>query len=154
MAPDGRCAINRLDAALNDYFAIRRSLGFERGDVAAVGVTLWRFSRPKALRTSPRNWRFDGRPGRLKPSLPRGLGVWGMVRRFAAWHTAMEPRTEIPPARLLPHRYQRIRPHIYPDKRNRKASSQSSPTRFAERASRPHLHHAIWFARREWNAVE
>ena len=37
---------------------------------------------------------------------------------------------------------------------NRKAALQSSPTRFAERASRPHLHNAIWFARREWNAGE
>jgi integrase/recombinase XerD len=54
-----------------------------------------------------------------------------MVRRFAAWHSAMEPRTEIPPAGLLPHRYQRKRPHIYSDeeieKLLRKAAQLDSP---------------------------
>jgi integrase/recombinase XerD len=38
-----------------------------------------------------------------------------MVRRFAAWHSATEPRTEIPTPGLLPHRYQRKTPHIYSD---------------------------------------
>jgi integrase len=38
-----------------------------------------------------------------------------MVRRFAAWHSAMDPRTEIPAPGLLPHRYQRKTPHIYSD---------------------------------------
>jgi integrase/recombinase XerD len=40
----------------------------------------------------------------------------GMVRRFAVWLSAFEPRTEIPPAGLLPHRYRRKLPHIYSDK--------------------------------------
>ena len=39
----------------------------------------------------------------------------GSVRRFAAWRQAEDPRTEVPPASLLPHRYQRRRPHIYRD---------------------------------------
>jgi hypothetical protein len=39
----------------------------------------------------------------------------GMVRRFASWRSATEPRTEIPPAELLPHRYRRKPPHIYSD---------------------------------------
>jgi integrase len=34
-----------------------------------------------------------------------------MVRRFAAWHSATESRTEIPAPGLLPHRYQRKTPH-------------------------------------------
>ena len=37
----------------------------------------------------------------------------GMVRRFAAWRSAEDPRTEIPPSRLLPRRYQRPAPYIY-----------------------------------------
>lgn len=36
-----------------------------------------------------------------------------MVRRFAAWRNAEDPRTEIPPVRLLPRRYQRPTPYIY-----------------------------------------
>lgn len=38
-----------------------------------------------------------------------------MVRRFATWIKAREPRTEIPPAGLLHHRYRRKTPHIYSD---------------------------------------
>ncbi len=39
----------------------------------------------------------------------------GIARRFAAWRQAEDPRTEVPPASLLPHRYQRRRPYIYTD---------------------------------------
>jgi len=38
-----------------------------------------------------------------------------MVRRFAIWLSAFEPRTEIPPVGLLPHHYRRKLPHIYSD---------------------------------------
>jgi integrase len=37
------------------------------------------------------------------------------VRRFATWLSATEPRTEVPPPGLLPHRYRRRPPHIYSD---------------------------------------
>ncbi len=39
----------------------------------------------------------------------------GMVRRFAVWFSAFDPRTEPPPQALLPHRYQRRHPYIYSD---------------------------------------
>ena len=57
--------------------------------------------------------RWATQPAHAQPS----TWAWrlGMVRRFAAWHSTVEPRTEIPPAGLLPHRYQRKKPHIYSD---------------------------------------
>jgi integrase len=39
----------------------------------------------------------------------------GVVRRFAIWLSASDRRTEVPPAGLLPCRYQRRRPYIYSD---------------------------------------
>jgi len=36
-----------------------------------------------------------------------------MVRRFAAWRSATDPRTQIPSSELLPHRYHRKPPYIY-----------------------------------------
>jgi integrase len=39
----------------------------------------------------------------------------GVVRRFAAWLSATEPRTEIPPKNLLPGRLTRKPPYIYSD---------------------------------------
>jgi integrase len=37
------------------------------------------------------------------------------VRRFAAWLSAADPRTEVPPRGLLPDRYRRRPPYIYSD---------------------------------------
>jgi integrase/recombinase XerD len=39
----------------------------------------------------------------------------GMVRNFARYHSTVDPRTEIPSAELLPHRYRRKPPYIYTD---------------------------------------
>lgn len=36
-----------------------------------------------------------------------------MVRRFAAWLSAFDPRTEVPPRRILEARHQRNTPHIF-----------------------------------------
>jgi len=50
---------------------------------------------------------------------PQGVqrATWGrrlsMVRRFAAWLSAFDAQTEVPPQRLLPSRHRRPRPHIF-----------------------------------------
>src|SRR3954471_603392 len=37
----------------------------------------------------------------------------GMVRRFASWLSTIDPRTEVPPRRLLAARRRRSKPHIF-----------------------------------------
>jgi integrase len=39
----------------------------------------------------------------------------GIVRRFARWRSATDPRTEVPADGLLPHRFRRKPPYIYSD---------------------------------------
>jgi integrase len=39
----------------------------------------------------------------------------GVVRRFAVWRSVADPRTEIPPCGLLPHRRRRKPPYVYSD---------------------------------------
>ena len=46
---------------------------------------------------------------------PRWAARLGMVRRFAIWYSAIEPRTEIPSADLLPYHHRRKPPYIYSD---------------------------------------
>jgi integrase len=55
--------------------------------------------------------RWATQPAKAQPT----TWAWrlGIVRRFATWYSATEPRTEIPPVGLLRHRYQRKPPHIY-----------------------------------------
>jgi integrase/recombinase XerD len=121
-----------LDAALTEYLAIRRSLGFELREVAGCLRNFIAFLQAEGASyiTTEIALRWATLPAETQPS----TWAWrlGMVRRFAAWHSAMEPRTEIPPAGLLPHRYQRKRPHIYSDDEIdrilRRAAQLASPT--------------------------
>jgi integrase/recombinase XerD len=107
--------MSRLDAALNEYLTIRRALGFELREVAGCLRNFITFLQAEGASyiTTELALRWATRPAEAQPS----TWAWrlGMVRRFAAWHSAMEPRTEVPPAGLLPHRYQRKKPHIYSD---------------------------------------
>jgi integrase len=124
--------MNRLDAALNEYLTIRRTLGFELREVAGCLRNFIGFLQAEGASyiTTELALRWATRPAEAQPS----TWAWrlGMVRRFARWHAAMEPRTEIPPAGLLPHRYQRKKPHIYSDdeigKILRRAAQLASPT--------------------------
>lgn len=103
-----------LREALEEYIAIRRGLGFEfRGaahwlrdfvtfaegeDASVITVDL-------ALRwVKYRDVEAATMSARL-----------GMVRGFAVYRIAEDPRTEVPPAGLLPYRYRRKPPHIYSD---------------------------------------
>lgn len=104
-----------LHEALESYLALRRGLGSE---LRGPGAHLRRFvefldregavvvTTELALRwaTSPASATSATWAGRL-----------GDVRRFAAWLSTMEPRTEVPPLGLLPDRYQRRPPYIYTD---------------------------------------
>jgi integrase len=107
--------VKRLEQALNDYLRVRRSLGYRlrepegllRNFVAFLQVE----GAPYITRELALRWATQ--PAKAQPAT--WAGRLGIVRRFAIWHSAIEPRTEIPPAGLLPHRYRRKSPHIYSD---------------------------------------
>jgi integrase len=107
--------MSSLGEALNEYLSIRRALGFELREVAGCLRTFVTFLETNSAThiTTELALRWATRPGASQPS----TWAWrlGMVRRFAAWLSAAEPRTEIPPAGLLPYRYHRRRPHIFSD---------------------------------------
>jgi len=107
--------MSSLDLALNEYIAIRRALGFELREVAGCLRNFVAFLKIEgaAYITKELALRWATQPADAQPY----TWAWrlGMVRRFAAWHSAMESRTEVPAPGLLPHRYQRKTPHIYSD---------------------------------------
>jgi len=104
-----------LHRALDEYLAIRRSLGFtlrlpasllrsfvtfvERsgGTFITTDLALQWATHPRGVQPATWTWRL------------------GIVRRFAAWRRATDARTEVPPEGLLPHRYRRKPPHLYRD---------------------------------------
>src|SRR5262245_32859074 len=131
---------------LTQYVALRRALGTKLQEPA---VTLGRFldflEHEKAeFITSELALRWAMQPqGVQRATWARRLG---MVRGFAAWFSTIDPRTEVPPRRLLAARRRRNKPHIFtPQECNAQRSSPPTfsrcfPANFSDsrRVSRPH----------------
>jgi integrase/recombinase XerD len=123
--------VTRLEQALNDYLRIRRSLGFQLQEAEGRLKNFAAFLRAERASYITRELalRWATQPAKAQPfTWAQRLGI---IRRFAIWYSAMEPRTEIPPAGLLPHRYRRKPPYIYSDeeihKLLRRTQQLSSP---------------------------
>lgn len=104
-----------LEHALKDYLSIRRSLGYRLQKAEGLLRNFVAFLRDEGAPYVTRDLalRWATQPAKAEPST--WAGRLGTVRRFAIWHSAIEPRTEIPPTGLLPYRYRRKPPHIYSD---------------------------------------
>ena len=101
--------------AVEDYIALRRSLGFKLRNMATGLTGFVSFLEQKAASyiTASLALEWAMQPTDHQPS------DWakrlGFVRVFARFWSATDPRTEIPPAGLLPFRPQRARPYLYTD---------------------------------------
>jgi integrase/recombinase XerD len=107
--------VKRLEQALNDYLRIRRSLGFQLQEAEGRLENFIAFLQAERASYINRELalRWATQPAKAQPfTWAQRLGI---IRRFAIWYSAIEPRTEIPPAGLLPHRYRRKPPYIYSD---------------------------------------
>lgn len=107
--------MNALEQALEDYLSVRRSLGYQLRQPAGLLRNFVAFLQAEGASriTTELALRWAIQPTAVEPY--RWAARLGMVRRFAAWYSATEPRTEIPPAGLLPYRRRRKPPHIYSD---------------------------------------
>ena len=104
-----------LRKAVDDYLAMRRALGFE---LRLAGGMLRHFAsfleqQGASHVTTDLALRWAKRPVEVQPA--QWANRLGVVRRFAQFLSASDQRTEIPPAGLLPFRYQRKPPYIYRD---------------------------------------
>ena len=101
--------------ALAEYVTVRRALGTQLREPA---VTLGHFvafleGEGANFITTQLALRWACQPdGVQRATWARRLS---MVRRFAAWLSAFDPRTQVPPRRLLNTRHRRPKPHIFTD---------------------------------------
>ena len=102
-----------LRAAVQEYLTLRRSLGFklhEAGKGLIQFVTFLEQHRASYI-TSQLALTWAQQPSTVQPAeWARRLSV---VRAFARYRSASDPRTEIPPEGLLPYRPKRARPYLY-----------------------------------------
>ena len=105
--------MNPLRESIQEYLALRRSLGFKLRD---AGICLAKFaafleSRGATHITTQLALEWAQQNSSADPS------TWAQrlsyVRGFARHHVASEPQTEIPPPGLLPFRPHRARPYLY-----------------------------------------
>jgi len=102
-----------LRTAVDEYLALRRGLGFSLRLPGAMlrhfAAFLEREGAPYITRELALRWAQQ--PAHAQPS------TWASrlstVRRFAQFWSASDPRTEVPPLGLLPHRDRRTPPYIY-----------------------------------------
>ena len=107
--------MSELRDALEDYLATRRRLGFKLRLPAGCLRNFVAYAEAQAASyiTTELALRWAKQPAHAQPAT--WSGRLGMIRRFAVWRRATDPRTEVPPAGLLPHRYRRTPPYIYSD---------------------------------------
>lgn len=107
--------MSELREGIEEYLAVRRSLGFKLAEVGRCLHNFVDFAQDEGASyiTTELVLRWVQLATQVQPAT-RAARL-GSVRRFAAWHSATDPRTEVPPEGLLPHRYRRTRPYIYSD---------------------------------------
>ena len=107
--------MTNLRKALEEYLAIRRSLGFK---LRLTGRLLLRFvefaeKKKASFVTTKLALEWATQPKHAQPA--QWANRLRMVREFAKYQSAIDLRTEIPPKELLPYRYRRKLPYIYTD---------------------------------------
>jgi integrase/recombinase XerD len=104
-----------LQERLADYLGVRRGLGYQLREPDRCLRNFVAFAERDGADyiTTQLALRWVKQSEQAQPA------TWaarlGMVRRFATWCSTSDPRTEVPPEGLLPHRYRRKRPYIYSD---------------------------------------
>lgn len=107
--------MSKLREAVEEYLALRQRLGAQLRGVASGLQTFAAFAEQEGsahvtIDTALR-WATQSTGNKL------ATVVWRlhMVRGFARWRQATDPRTEVPPPDLLPFRYPRKPPYLYSD---------------------------------------
>lgn len=101
--------------AVEDYLKMRRALGFTLRLPAAMLRAFASFLESEGTShiTTDLALRWAKQPSGAQPA--QWANRLGVIRRFALFMSASDPRTEIPPPGLLPFRYTRKPPYIYRD---------------------------------------
>lgn len=104
--------MNTLSNHLDDYLSLRRQLGFKLRDAGRLLQQFVAFAQKHGASfiTTKLALRWAAPPS-MKPG--RSATRLSVVRQFADFVSAIDPRTEVPPQKLLPRQYRRRTPYLY-----------------------------------------
>ena len=107
--------MNTLRQSIEEYLAMRRSLGFKLQDagraLSEFATFMERRRVPYITQTLALTW--AQKPTHTQPA--HWASRLCYVRQFARYRSAIDPRTQIPPPGLLPFKPKRARPYLYTD---------------------------------------
>jgi integrase len=105
--------VSGLSAELADYLQLRRALGFSLGRPASLLASFVAFAEAEGAGyvTTGLAVEWAVQPAGADPSWHAAR--LSAVRAFARYLQALDPRTEVPPAGLLPGRSRRAEPYLY-----------------------------------------
>jgi integrase/recombinase XerD len=131
--------MNSLREAVQEYLSMRRGLGFQLREAGKALPDFVSFLEKRNARhiTQELALAWAQQPSNVQPAeWARRLSF---VRGFAQYHSATDPRTEIPPQGLLPFQPRRARPYIYSDDEIRRLlrAALDMPYRFERGKLRP-----------------
>jgi len=104
-----------LHRTLEDYLAVRRALGFklERSHKLLPQFVDYLAKANESFITTKTALAWATLPRNAQPRTWASRLV--VIRGFAKYMLTLDPRTEVPPIELLPHRHVRVRPYVYTD---------------------------------------
>lgn len=111
---------------LRDYVAVRRALGTQLREPAMTLGHFVEFLECEGAEfiTTELALRWAREPEQVqRATWARRLG---MVRRFAAWQSGFDPRTEVPPRGLIEARHRRTKPHIFTEEEIEQLMAEAS----------------------------
>jgi integrase/recombinase XerD len=131
--------MNRLRAALRQYLAVRRALGFKLYSEGLLLEHFLEFAERSAATfiTTELALKWATESADAHPT--RSARRLGLVRGFARFASASDPRHIVPPDRLLPYRYRRVAPYIYRDEEIRRLINAARQLR-STTGLRPHTY--------------
>ena len=137
---------------LETYLELRHKLGFK---LRLAGGLLHRFvlfaqKKKASVITTKLALEWATQPADCQPA--QWANRLGMVRRFALYVSGADPRTEIPPQELLPHRYHRKPPYLYSDKEVCSLIQSCPATACFQRSARHQQRNLVRLIGRDWNA--
>jgi len=138
--------MNTLRHAVEEYVALRRSLGFKLREVDTGLHEFVTFleQRNASYITQPLAVEWAQQPAHTQPAnWARRLSF---VRGFARYRSATDPRTQIPPVGLLPFQPKRARPYLYSEDEIRRLlqAARTLPCRYERGQLRPWVYYCFF----------
>ena len=138
--------MNTLREAVQDYIDMRRSLGFKMNNEyrQLLAFAIFMEQRQAPFITVELALAWAQQPVNVLPSW------WAQrlshVRMFARFRKATDPRTQVPPAQLLPFKPKRAKPYLYSDEeiQNLLDAALNLPYAYERGALRPRVFHCLF----------